>query len=962
LIFHKILTPEKHRFAAVDVRRPRFFAAFITAVPFGEKTVKHPTRIRSNRLSSAICLTITPALLAAAASSAIAQESEKPTTLDRVTVTGSNIPRTDTETPSPVQVITRQEIDRTGKGNVAEYLQTLTADGAGSIPKTFGNGFAGGGAGISLRGLGAGSTLVLLNGRRMATYGLADDGQKVFTDLSTIPLDAVERIDVLKDGASAIYGSDAIAGVVNIILRSDFTGAILRGSYGLSGDSDGDQRKATLTAGTGSLAEDGWNAFFSLDVGKSDAIRTSDRRDRKWIGTGDLRRWGYDIDGSQFLGGAFNGTAGQGSSPTGSIYAPDGTIESLPGCAALSSVTPQDSRGGCVWDQTQFRDLAPEEKYVNLFTRATFAFGDSSEAYVEMGYSKKQTRFQNTPSNISGSWGYPGGPVNANSGPGAVMLGPDHPDNPYDEAVRVRYSAFDVGPRVTNNTNEFFRFLAGVKGTWGDWDYDTAYLHSSTNLVNKRDGFLRYSAVRCVLEDPNCAAGVWNIGQGSESNPQSLYDYISPTISARAKSELDMFDFKVSRSLADLAGGPLGLALGTEWRKTSNSLTPQTYTDQGDIIGLGYSAYDGTQNVYAAYAELSAPVLQQLELNAAIRYDKYESGDGAVKPKVGFKWNPSEWFALRGTYAEGFRAPNPAENGDGGLAAFSRANDPVRCPNGTPAPGATQADCGLQPVAIITRPNKDLKPEESKSYSLGIVLQPTRTTSVTIDAWRIKRTDEIAQGDTSAAILAGNVLRDTNLLNGVPGTGSILAVNTSYVNAAQSEVEGVDLDIRQDIPLGNAGDLRLDAQWSHTSKFERTDGGDTSDYAGTHGNCDVTNCIGTPKDRGNFGVTWNYDAWSVSGIVNYIAKMENKDKRGGDYLSFYANGDPVKEIPSFTTFDLSGRWNVTEAFELSASVQNVFDRIAPLDPATYGAINYNPLHYSGAVGRYFTLGAKYTFK
>ncbi len=935
--------------------------------------MKHPTQHRRpacrhtalcDSLSTGLArLLLVPAAFGLAAPAAMAQaQQEKPTTLDRVTVTGSNIPRTDTETPSPVQVITRQEIDRTGKNNVGEYLQTLTADGSGSIPKTFGNGFAGGGAGISLRGLGAGSTLILLNGRRMATYGLADDGQKVFTDLSTIPLDAVERIDVLKDGASAIYGSDAIAGVVNIILRSDFTGAILRGSYGLSGDSDGDQRKATLTAGTGSLAEDGWNAFFSLDVGKSDAIRTSDRRDRKWIGTGDLRRWGYDIDGSQFLAGAFNGTAGQGSSPTGSVYSPDdSTITSLPGCAALSSVSPQDPRGGCVWDATRFRDLAPEEKYANVFGRATFAFGDSSEVYVEMGYSKKSTTFRNTPSNISGSWGYPGGPVNANSGPDAIMLGADHPDNPYGVPVRVRYSAFDVGPRVTDNTNEFIRFLAGVKGTWGDWDYDTAYLHSSTSLLNERTGFLRYSAVKCVLSDPDCAAGVWNLGQGAEGNPQSLYDYISPTISARAKSELDMFDFKVSRVLADLAGGPLGLALGTEWRKTSNSLTPQTYTDQGDIIGLGYSAYDGTQNVYAAYAELSAPVLEQLELNAAVRYDKYESGDDAVKPKVGFKWTPAEWFALRGTYAEGFRAPNPAENGDGGLAAFSRANDPVRCPDGTPAAGATQADCGLQPVAIITKPNPDLEPEESKSYSLGIVLQPTRTTSVTIDAWRIKRTNEIAQGDTDAAIAAGDVLRDSNLLNGVAGTGSILAVNTSYVNAAQSQVEGVDVDLRQDIALGEAGDLRLDAQWSHTRKFERTDGGVTHEYAGTHGNCDVTNCIGTPKDRANFGATWSHDAWSLSGIVNYIGKMDNKDERGGDYLSFYADGTPVETIPSFTTFDLSGRWNVTDALELSASVQNVFDRIAPLDPATYGAVNYNPLHYSGAIGRYFTVGAKYTF-
>ncbi|MCW0378765.1 Vitamin B12 transporter BtuB [Xanthomonas sacchari] len=905
-----------------------------------------------------LCASVAGVLATLAGPAALAQEAA--TNLDRITVTGSNIPRTDTETPSPVQVVTRQEIDRTGKTSLAEYLQTLTADGAGSIPKTFGNGFAGGGAGISLRGLGAGSTLVLLNGRRMATYGLADDGQKVFTDLSTIPLDAVERVEVLKDGASAIYGSDAIAGVVNIILRSDFQGAILRGSYGLSGDGDGDARKATLTAGTGDLASDGWNAFFSLDVGKTDAIKISDRKDRKWIGTGDIRRWGYAAQDAQFLGGAYlsGGTAG-GTGPNGSVFNTAGRLVALPGCAGLTTIPGQSDATaqaqGCLWDPAQqFRDLTPEEKYVNVFGRASFAFGEGGEIYTEIGYSKKNTVFSNTPSGVSGGWGYPGGPVNANSGAGATVLYAGHPDNPLPYAARLRYSAWDVGPRVTDNTNEFNRFLVGVKGNWGDWSYDTGYLHSGTNLVNKRTGFLRYSAVRCVLGNPACAAGTWRIGDNANLNSQALYDYISPTISARAKSELDMFDFTVSRSLMDLKGGPLGLALGAEWRKTSNSLTPQTYTDIGDIIGLGYSAYDGTQNVYAAHVELSAPVLEQLELSAALRYDKYDGGDGKATPKLGVKWTPANWIALRASYAEGFRAPNPAENGDGGLAAFSNARDPVRCAI-DPA-----NECTARSVAIITRPNPALKPEESKSYSVGFVLQPTSTTSLTVDGWEIKRTNEIAQGSTADAIAAGNVLRDSNNIGGVANSGTILAVNTGYVNANSSRVRGIDTDIRQTFEIG-PGQLELDAQWSHLLKFERTEGDTTVDYVGTHGNCDVTNCIGTPQDRINFGTTWKQGSWSVSGVVNYIDSIENKDRRGGDYQAFYADGTPVKKIASFTTFDLSGRWNITEAFELNASVQNVFDRIAPLDPTTYGAVNYNPLHFSGAIGRYFTVGAKYTF-
>lgn len=588
----------------------------------------------------------------------------------------------------------------------------------------------------------------------------------------------------------------------------------------------------------------------------------------------------------------------------------------------------------------------------------SFAFGEGGEIYTEIGYSKKETIFSNTPSGVSGGWGYPGGPVNANSGPGATVLGPNHPDNPTPGTpVRVRYSAWDVGPRVTDNTNEFNRFLVGIKGNWGDWSYDTAYLHSGTDLTNERTGFLRYSAVQCALGNANCAGGVWRIGDDAGKNSQALYDYISPKISARAKSSLDMFDFTVSRSLMDLKGGPLGLAIGTEWRKTSNSLTPQTYTDQGDIIGLGYSAYDGTQNVYAGYVELSAPVLEQLELSGALRYDKYESGEGKATPKLGVKWTPADWIALRASYAEGFRAPNPAENGDGGLAAFSSAVDPVRCQ----ISGGAASECGANSVAIITKPNKLLKPEESKSYSIGLVLQPTSTTSMTIDAWQIKRTNEIVQGNTDDAILAGNVLRDSNDLNGVANSGTILAVNTGYVNASSSRVRGIDTDIRQTFEIG-PGQLELDLQWSHILKFERTEGGKTVDYVGTHGNCDVTNCIGTPKDKVNFGTTWKQGPWSVSGIVNYISKMDNTGSRGGSYLAFYADETPVTKISSFTTMDLSGRWSINDSFELNASVANVFDRIAPLDPTTYGAVNYNPMHFSGALGRYYTVGFKYTFK
>jgi len=650
--------------------------------------------------------------------------------IETVIVTGSNIRRAEAETAAPIQVITRDDIDRTGKTTVGEYLQTLTADGQGSVPKSFGNGFAAGAAGVSMRGLGAGSTLVLLNGRRIAPYGLADDGQKIFTDLSVIPLETVERVEVLKEGASAIYGSDAIAGVVNVILRSEYQGFAGKGSFATSEEGDGQMGKLSLTGGFGDRANDGYNVFFNVEGATTDAIRTTDRRGRKWIGSGDLRPYGYSATGSQFLAGWINGNTVT-NSPTGALLTPGATPTpvSLPGCAQFTEISQDGSGGGCLWDAARFRDLSPEQQYVNVFGRGTIDLSDSFEAYAELGYSRKESRFENTPSGVSGSWGFPGGAVNASSGANATVLGPTHPDNTLfpGQAARLRYSAWDVGPRVGEQTNEFYRAIVGLQGAIGEWEFDAAVLHSQTDLISERTGFLRHSAVQQALSGTGPI--VWRIGDDSHLNSLAVYDFIAPKIHADGESILDSVDVKMSRSLFDLPGGALGFAVGAEYRRLKTSLTPQTYTDQGDIIGLGYSAYDGTQNQIAGYVEFLAPVLPQLELSAAVRHDSYMNSDAATTPKFGLKWSPADMIAFRGTYAKGFRTPNAAETG-GDSAGFTSIRDPLRCPGGVPIAGASQADCNLT-VAVINRPSPDLSPEKSESYTFGIVLSPFAETTVT---------------------------------------------------------------------------------------------------------------------------------------------------------------------------------------------------------------------------------------
>ncbi|NEX61695.1 TonB-dependent receptor [Noviherbaspirillum sp. 17J57-3] len=917
--------------------------------------------------------------------------------VQRVEVTGSNIRRAQSETASAVQTLNREDIERSGKTSVAELLQTLAVDNQGSVPTTFGSGFASGASGISLRGLGAASTLVLINGRRVAPYGLADDGQKVFADLNIIPLEAVERVEVLKDGASSIYGSDAIAGVVNVILRKDYQGSTAKVSYGQSRYGDGKDTRLTFTHGMGDLnGPDGFNVLFNFEYGKKGEIWNRDRSDRDQIGRGDLRSLGFSPDtglaGVGFTTGG--GTVASSSSLQGLVRNPttlnyynrgytgadSGFTRTFPGAACGNF--PQAARdqalagNGCIYDAAQqYQQIQPSSQSYNFFTRATKNLGADMQAYGELLYYKNDSTAYTTPSAVSSSVGYPGGPVTNTT----VALGAAHPDNPYfGTAARLRYSAWDVGPRVSNVGSTFNRLLGGLKGTNFGWDWDTALLYSENKVSNNRTGYLQRDVAFALLNPSaaNVAAAragsaayaalpagsVWRIGENAGLNSAALYAALSPSIGNDAKTQVAQADFKASREFGKLEGGAIGVAVGGEFRHEYTRLDPTAGTDRGNIIGLGYSAYSGQRNVGALYAEVLAPVLKTLELSAAIRGDHYTDVGNSFTPKVGAKWTPIKELAIRGTYAEGFRAPSAAENGVGGLAAFSTASDPARCRLGI------ASACSPANVALITSPNPALQPEKSKSYSLGVVWDPLPRTSISLDVWQIDRNNEINQESVTSAIAAGRVARDPTSATPTPGDpGPITAVLTNYVNSNNTRVQGADLDLRQGFDLGTNGKLTLDMKWTHLFKWKRTEAdGTVFDYAGTHGNCDVTNCIGTPDDRINLGATWERAAWKVSTVVNYRGAIKNinfKDDPAG-CANVFANGTDAPsgcKIKSFTTVDLTARYKVRENIEVFGSIQNLFDSVAPLDPLTYGATSYNPLDYSGAVGRFFNVGLKYKF-
>ena len=922
---------------------------------------------------TAVAHALTLAFASAALAPAMAQDAQAP--IQRVEITGSSIKRASAETASPVQIITAVDLQKSGKGTVAEYLQTLTADGAGSLPTGFGNGFAAGSTAISLRGLGATSTLVLLNGRRMAPFARADDGQKSFTDLSTIPMEAVDRIEVLKDGASSTYGADAIAGVVNIILRKDFTGVILKATAGESKYEDGEMGKGSLTWGMGKLDTDGYNVLVNAEIYRNNTLLNKDRASRAWIGHGDIRPWGYPL-GTQFATG--NTVAGTASaSPTGAIRDPaTNNYVTLPGCATFSVSTPQDPNGGCLWHQDQFRSMQPQIDGVNLYTRGTKNLANDMQVYAELGYSKRDTSFTLVPPSITPTVAFPpnaatpSGVINFGSGAGTtIMLAANHPQNPYGVPVRVRYSAWDVGPSTRSVNNEFNRFVVGLKGAAMGWDFDTAYVHSESKLDLLYSNMLNMKVVKDALGNSASPYFPYYIGAQAGKNPASLYAAMTRTATSHSTTKVDVFDIKASRELMQLPGGALGLAVGAEHRREKLD-NPSLSGSEDGSINSSYVAAKGDEKISAVFAEIAAPVLSSVELSAAVRYDKY-TNFSSTTPKFGAKWTPLKTFAVRGTYSEGFRAPGAAEAGAASQSTgTATVRDPIRCPGGVPAAGgATLADCSVALAAVkVGAPS--LQPETSKGSTLGIVWDPLNNTSLSIDLWKIKRSNEINPLPyNEAAALPTAIRADNNLVvNGVvvPNTGTILISKAPYRNSSYTDIKGLDFDIKQKFNLGQYGKATAGLTWTHIDSWLRAESATVKyEYAGTHGNCDTSNCAGTPKDKVSLVLGWDLADLNMTATANYRSKMKNVAFEGDLCASRFADGSnaPNKEceLASFTTVDLSARYNINKNLQVFGSISNLFDKIAPLDPLTYGGMSYNPMDASGAIGRYFKLGARYQF-
>jgi iron complex outermembrane receptor protein len=378
-------------------------------------------------------------------------------------------------------------------------------------------------------------------------------------------------------------------------------------------------------------------------------------------------------------------------------------------------------------------------------------------------------------------------------------------------------------------------------------------------------------------------------------------------------------------------------------------------------------------------------VAKWVELSAALRHDQYSDFGNSTTPKLGFKIKPIDQVALRGTYAEAFRAPGPAERGGSSF--------------------------GFTTFGILSQGDPNIKPEKAKSYTLGVIAEPIAGSSVTVDYWRINRKNEIIQADPATIIPAGACITGCVdlALDQVPGAepnsflfydsdGNLATVTGFYRNANKTKTDGLDVELRHRMNLGNVGRVTAQVNWTYTNKLQRTDAfGTTVDYAGTHGPLVLSSGTGTPKNRATLSVTLDRGPWALTGAVNYVGSLKMVNHKGettpqdvdddgvptgtitnpntgvtypdaGQYNCgvFDTSGNVYNgcRLPSFTTFDLFGRWTPMKNLDVNFSIQNLFGRKPPFDPylaIPYG-INYNQAwHQSGAVGRFFTIGAKYSF-
>ena len=925
-----------------------------------------------------------------AAQAQTAQAGDTTTPMPRVEITGSNIRRIDRETPSPVQTLSLQELKASGYTAVSDILRNVTANGAGTLSQSFNGAFAGGASGVSLRGLSVGATLVLIDGHRMAPYALSDDGQRSFVDVSQIPFEAIDRVEILKDGASSVYGSDAVAGVVNIILKKTFVGASVSAEGGASGHGDGRTVHASGVYGWGDLAGDGHNAYLSIEYRHQKKILVTDRLGKNFTRTDWTALGGRNV--TRGVPTSANGF--EPGSVTGYLIDPNTGLVSgfLPGCDQASFMA-----GQCSYRDRDL-ELQPATKNVNVMASFVQKLGSEWELNLKGSVYKSNaeqlSRYSTSGANAGGLTGLAYGPgippvSTPPDGPLNLTVPANYPGNTTGLPQLLQYNFPELGGGRTGLSAQSLRFVADLKGNVASWDVTASAGYTKSTVKQDIDGSFHLANLQTAFSD---LTHPYLVGAAATRNAADLRRLIAPTEHTKATSLLEFAGLRAARELGTLPGGALSLGLGVDYtHRELDARAPDTVASGAQ---LGNNAWAiGKQNIAAGYAELVAPLLKNLELDASVRYDRVLGLAHATNPKVGFKYVPIKELTVRGTYTEGFRAPNPAEAGNTGSYFGANAQrDPILCPTDGPDPSVISGNFPQQcAVALggVQQAGKNLKPERSKSYTFGLILEPAKQFNLSADYYHIRIDNQIisALSDPSYDAISNAVrgtpqpqpyiLPDGTLGTKTPSVGNMLFAPYPYENAQFTVTSGIDIDARARFDLPGAGKLTAELIESHTFTYKQgTAGAATIELAGTHGPSGVSGDTGNPRDRAQFILGFDSGVLNVTGTMNWIGSFSVTDPSSTSTSTCkgaIANGSGVFSdapqqfchVKSFTTLDLTASYKVNDKLSMHASIMNLFDREPPLDFQTYGSAQstfYNPaLHQSGAVGRFFNIGAIYKF-
>lgn len=914
-----------------------------------------------------------------------ASKSEQSVKLEKVEVTGSRIRRVDAETAAPVFVLSRQSIEQSGAATLGELLQDLPSIAGAATNPQVNNGGGAGDSTVSLRGLGSARTLLLLNGRRLVTV-----------DVNAIPVNIIERVEVLKDGASAIYGSDAIGGVVNFITRKKFDGGDVAYTYGISERDDSDKNNAALSFG--STGEKGdiqvglnYNSQLQVSAGDRDfsAFPFGLTQGVTTFGDGATSRI---LTGRYVVSRANAVGTGASARPGLNCGAASNQSEASPNVILTRTGTGSGEQAPGFNDfrcfnlgvesynfQAQNVVSTPQERFAAFVTGSRNIL-DNLSVFTEALYQKTEANYQIAPI-----------PFDGRMTQDDVIISASNVYNPFGQDIRdSRLRLAALGNRVGSFRTDRQQLTAGLKGSFLEdrFAWDAYYTYGTEDQVNTNIGDVFRPPLRAALGpsfDTNPAPGIQSPVCGTPGTdaanpsagativdgcvPVNFFDQPSaaqvaylrgvalPPINNITRSDLAVFGANINGDIAQLPAGPLGLAVGYEFRKESRKITPDFLTTTGDVTGGSASPLQGGFDVKEVYAELAVPLLSQLpfvkslDLSLGARLSDYSTFGSTTNTKFGLEYRPSDDLLLRGTYATVFRAPTIAdlfggqsESADtiddpcvGFTAADTDPNHQAAC-DGVATDG-TYSQTGYQTTALVGG-NTALQPEEGTTMTVGLVYSPSWYTpfSVTLDHFDFHLKDTISAVGSSTRV---NQCYDNGLFcdsftrdpAASGGDGSILNVIDVTDNVGITDTSGFDLSLRfnfKKTPYGRFN-YNLDTTYIYRYTNERLAGDPTSQVRNVGTFVDSSNGGdgNFPRYRAISNLTWSLDSFRASLSSRYIHSVTENPGDGGDpeLPGFVA----TRKVEAVLYHDVQATYTYKPAkVEFSVGVDNVTDEVAPL--------------------------------